>query len=302
MNEAFVEFLSNNKIEYQTNVSMSEHTTFRIGGEADFMCFPNTVADVKAIVTWCVKNNFPYFVLGNGSNLLVSDSGIEGAVIKLSKFNAIKLTSAVEIECDAGIKLSKLCSFALENSLSGMEFAWGIPGSVGGAIYMNAGAYGSEICNVITECTYIDEQGQLVTADASALELQYRSSVFSGKNCVILSAKFKLVPSHSDIIKEQMDSLIERRKSKQPLEYASAGSTFKRPVGFFAAALIEECGLKGTSVGDAEVSTKHSGFIINKGNATCVDVVSLIKKVKQEVYLQKSVTLEPEVKIIGRQY
>lgn len=302
MKEAFVEFLNDNKIEYQTNVSMSQYTTFKIGGEADYMCFPNSVIEIKSIISWCIKNKFPYFILGNGSNLLVSDSGIEGAVIKLSKFCDIKLISGVEIECGAGNKLSKLCTFALENSLSGMEFAWGIPGTVGGAIYMNAGAYGSEICNVITECTYIDDEGQVVTADVSALELGYRNSIFSGKNCVILSAKFKLSPSKIELIREQMDDLIERRKSKQPLEYPSAGSTFKRPAGYYAAALIEECGLKGVSVGDAEVSTKHSGFIINKGNATCVDVVSLIKKVTQEVYMQKSVNLEPEVKIIGRQY
>lgn len=300
MNIAFAQFLENNKIEYCTDAPMSAHTTFRIGGPADFMCFPKTVDEIKGIVNWCTKNNFNYFVLGNGSNLLVSDSGIEGAVIVLSHFSDIKLISALEIECGAGIKLSKLCSFALENSLSGAEFAWGIPGTVGGAVYMNAGAYGSEICNIITECTYIDEEGQLVSADASSLNLGYRSSMFSDKNSVIISAKFKLKPEKNAVIKAQMDDLIERRKSKQPLEYASAGSTFKRPVGYFAAALIEECGLKGESVGDAEVSTKHSGFIINKGNASCNDVLALIKRVSQEVYLQKSVNLEPEVKIIGR--
>lgn len=300
MNTAFAQFLDENKIEYVIDELMSAHTTFRIGGPADFMCYPKTTDEIKAIVNWCSKNEFKYFILGNGSNLLVSDNGLDGAVIVLSNFSDIKLISAIEIECGAGIKLSKLCSFALENSLSGAEFAWGIPGTVGGAIYMNAGAYGSEICNIITECTYIDEEGQLVTADVSALNLGYRSSLFSNKNCVIISAKFKLKPEKTDIIKAQMDDLIERRKSKQPLEYPSAGSTFKRPTGYFAAALIEECGLKGESVGDAEVSTKHSGFIINKGNATCSDVISLMKKVAQEVYLQKSVNLEPEVKIIGR--
>lgn len=300
MNTAFKQFLDENKIEYCTNEPMSAHTTFRIGGPADFMCYPKSVDEIKSIVNWCTKNKFNYFVLGNGSNLLVSDSGMDGAVIVLSHFCDIKLSSALEIECGAGIKLSKLCSFALENSLSGAEFAWGIPGTVGGAIYMNAGAYGSEICNIISECTYIDEEGQLVTADVSALELSYRHSIFSDKNCVIISAKFKLKPEKIDVIKAQMDDLIERRKSKQPLEYGSAGSTFKRPAGYFAAALIEECGLKGESVGDAEVSTKHSGFIINKGNATCNDVISLMKRVTQEVYLQKSVNLEPEVKIIGR--
>ncbi len=300
MNSAFKQFLIDNDIEFNTDVKMSDYTTFRIGGNADFICYPKTISEIKILVAWCAKNNFEYFVLGNGSNLLVSDSGINGAVIYLSHFKDIKLTSALEIECGAGVKLSKVCSFALENGLSGLEFAWGIPGTIGGAIYMNAGAYGSEICNVITECTYIDEEGQLVTADVSALELGYRSSVFSNKNCVILSAKFLLKPEKTEIIKAQMDDLIERRKSKQPLEYASAGSTFKRPVGYYAAALIDECGLKGASVGDAEVSTKHAGFIINKGNASCNDVLSLIKKVKQEVYMQKSVVLEPEVKIIGR--
>lgn len=300
MNEAFALYLQENKIEYRTNVKMADYTTFKIGGDADFMCSPKNIAELKSLINWCIKNNFPYFVIGKGSNLLVSDSGIDGVVISLSNFDDIKLISAIEIECSAGCKLSKLCSFALENSLSGLEFAWGIPGSVGGAVYMNAGAYGSEISNCITECTYIDEGGQIVTADVSALNLGYRCSIFSDKNCVIVSAKFKLAPSHQDIIKAQMDDLIFRRKEKQPLEYPSAGSTFKRPTGYFAAALIDECGLKGASVGDAEVSEKHAGFIINKGNATCLDVLTLIKKVSQEVYLQKSVNLEPEVKIIGR--
>ena len=210
------------------------------------------------------------------------------------------MENAYEIVCGAGIKLSKLCTFALENSLSGLEFAWGIPGTVGGAVYMNAGAYGSDISAVIQECTYIDESGNVVQADVSSLDLGYRKSIFSNSKKVIISAKFRLEFGKKEIIKAQMDELMFRRKSKQPLEFPSAGSTFKRPTGYFAGSLIEECGLKGASVGDAQVSEKHAGFVINKGNASCRDVLSLIAKVKEEVFLRTSVTLEPEVKIIGR--
>ncbi len=295
-----LEYLENEKIEYIQSAQMSEYTSFKIGGPADFLCFPDGLPQLKSLLSFCRDKNVPYFILGNGSNLLVSDLGVEGIVISLKHFNEITYHPAFEISCSAGVKLSKLCTFALENSLSGLEFAWGIPGTVGGAIYMNAGAYNGEISSVLKECTFIDEEGNVVQADVSSLQLGYRSSIFSDSSKVIVSAVFRLRNDRKDNIKAVMDDLINRRRTKQPLEYPSAGSTFKRPQGHFAGALIEECGLKGMAVGDAEVSEKHAGFVINKGSATCNDVLSLISKIKQEVFLHKSVTLEPEVKTVGR--
>lgn len=300
MDSIVLEYLEKEKIEYAQNAPMSDYTSFKIGGPADFLCFPDGISQLKNLLGFCRKNSIPYFVLGNGSNLLVSDLGIEGIVISLRNFNEITYNPAFEICCGAGVKLSKLCTFALENALSGLEFAWGIPGTVGGAIYMNAGAYNGEISNVLKECTFIDEEGNVVQADVSSLQLGYRSSIFSDSSKVIVSAKFSLKNERKENIKAVMDDLINRRRSKQPLEFPSAGSTFKRPTGHFAGTLIEECGLKGVGVGGAEVSEKHAGFIINRGEATCSDVLSLISKVKQEVFLQKSVTLEPEVKVVGK--
>lgn len=301
LSEILAEYLNNSQIEYLLDQKMSDYTTFKIGGKAECMCFPKTLEEVKDILKFCSQNNIPYLTLGNGSNLLVSDLGIDGIVISLKYFDKVELSSALEVTCGAGVKLSKLCTFALENSLSGLEFAWGIPGTVGGAIYMNAGAYNGEIKNVLTECTYIDGDGNVIQADVSSLELGYRKSIFQNSNAIIISAKFKLMAEDKGIIKAQMDDLISRRKLKQPLEYPSAGSTFKRPSGYFAAALIEECGLKGLTVGGACVSEKHAGFVINTGGATCSDVLTLVQKIKEEVFLQKSVNLELEVKYIGKQ-
>ena len=300
MNSSILQFLEEVKIEYVQNAPMSEYTSFKIGGPADFLCSPRDINELKTLLRFCRDNEVPYFVLGNGSNLLVSDLGIEGIVISLKHFNEITYIPAYEISYGAGIKLSKLCTFALENSLSGLEFAWGIPGTVGGAIYMNAGAYGGEISFVLQECTFIDEEGNVVQADCSGLQFGYRKSIFTDSNKIIISAKFLLKNDRKENIKAVMDDLIDRRRTKQPLEYPSAGSTFKRPTGFFAGALIEECGLKGEQIGGAQVSEKHAGFVINVGNATCSDVLSLISKIKQDVFMQKSVTLEPEVKAVGR--
>jgi len=296
----FIEALKEKEIEFLLKEKMADYTTFKIGGPADVLCFPKDIESLKYIISYCRKSEIPFFVLGNGSNLLVSDDGIEGVVISLKYFDSINKDNALEISCEAGVKLSKLCSFALENCLSGLEFAWGIPGTVGGAIYMNAGAYGGEISCVLQECTYIDETGAVIQADVSGLQFGYRKSIFSDSQKIIISAKFRLLPERRDVIKSQMDDLLQRRKDKQPLEYPSAGSTFKRPAGHFAGTLIEKCELKGTSVGGAQVSQKHAGFVINKGGATCRDVLSLISKIKEDVFLKESVTLEPEVKIIGR--
>lgn len=211
----------------------------------------------------------------------------------------MSLTENGLISCGSGAALASVCSYALKNSLSGLEFAWGIPGTVGGAAYMNAGAYGGEMKDIVEAVSYIDENGIIKSFKRDELNFSYRRSVFTDKEYIVTDVLFKLENKSQSEIREKMDELMGKRKSKQPLEYPSAGSTFKRPEGYFAAALIEECGLKGASVGGAEVSEKHSGFIINKNNATCEDVKNLIAYVKKEVYKQKGVELHCEVKFIG---
>ena len=254
---------------YTENESMSEHTTFRIGGPADLFVVPTTVEGLAAVVSACNKEGVYCFILGNGSNVLVSDKGIRGVVVSAAAcLNNIELIGAYEIKCGAGVKLSRLSDLACENSLTGAEFAWGIPGTVGGAVYMNAGAYDGEMKDILVSCEYLTPDGELRTMLA-------------------------------DEMRAKMDDFMHRRKSKQPLEFPSAGSTFKRPVGGFAAALIDECGLKGYSVGGAEVSEKHAGFVINKGGATCFDVMRLVEHIKKEVFLNKSIKLECEIRVIG---
>ncbi len=287
-------------LPYRENEPMSKHTTFKIGGPCDFLVEPYSISEVKELVSLLKKNNLKYFVMGNGSNLLVSDLGIEGAVIKIGPNMSNMTVENNLVTVEAGARLSALCSLCLEHSLSGLQFAWGIPGTVGGAIYMNAGAYGGEIKQVIDTCTYLSADGEIITATADELELGYRDSIFKRNGGIILSATFKLNLGNKNEIRLEMDGLIERRKLKQPLEFPSAGSTFKRPEGNFAGTLIEQAGLKGVSVGGAEVSVKHAGFIINKGGATASDVRRLIEKVKEEVFLQNSIRLETEVIFIGR--
>ncbi len=287
-------------LPYREKELMSRHTTFKIGGPCDFMVEPYTVNEVKELISLLKENNLKYFVMGNGSNLLVSDLGISGVVIKIGSNMSNMTVENNIVTAEAGARLSALCSLCLEHSLSGLQFAWGIPGTVGGAIFMNAGAYGGEIAGVIDTCTYLTADGEIVTVNADELELGYRDSIFKRNGGVILSATFKLNLGNKNEIRLEMDGLIERRKLKQPLEFPSAGSTFKRPEGNFAGTLIERAGLKGVSVGGAEVSQKHAGFIINKGGATCSDVRRLIEKVKEEVFLQNSIKLETEVIFIGR--
>lgn len=287
-------------LPYRENEPMSRHTTFKIGGPCDFLVEPYTANEVKELITLLKENNLKYFVMGNGSNLLVSDLGIEGAVIKIGSNMANITVDNNLVTVDAGARLSAVCSACLEHSLSGLQFGWGIPGTIGGAIYMNAGAYGGEIKNVLCSCTYLTQEGEIVTKSVEELELGYRDSIFKRNGGIILSATFKLNLGNKNEIRLEMDGLIERRKLKQPLEFPSAGSTFKRPEGNFAGTLIENAGLKGTAVGGAEVSTKHAGFIINKGGATASDVRRLIERVKEEVFLQNSIRLETEVIFIGR--
>ena len=285
---------------YTENESMSEHTTFRIGGPADLFVVPTTVEGLAAVVSACNKEGIYCFILGNGSNVLVSDKGIRGVVVSTAAcINNIELIGAYEIKCGAGVKLSRLSDLACENSLTGAEFAWGIPGTVGGAVYMNAGAYDGEMKDILVSCEYLTPDGELRTMLADEMDLSYRHSAFSENGCVIVSATVRLKAGDKGEIRAKMDDFMCRRKSKQPLEFPSAGSTFKRPVGGFAAALIDECGLKGYSVGGAEVSEKHAGFVINKGGATCFDVMRLVEHIKKEVFLNKSIKLECEIRVIG---
>ena len=285
---------------YTENESMSEHTTFRIGGPADLFVVPTTVEGLAAVVSACNKEGIYCFILGNGSNVLVSDKGIRGVVVSTAAcLNNIELIGAYEIKCGAGVKLSRLSDLACENSLTGAEFAWGIPGTVGGAVYMNAGAYDGEMKDILVSCEYLTPDGELHTMLADEMDLSYRHSAFSENGYVIVSATVRLKAGDKGEIRAKMDDFMHRRKSKQPLEFPSAGSTFKRPVGGFAAALIDECGLKGYSVGGAEVSEKHAGFVINKGGATCFDVMRLVEHIKKEVFLNKSIKLECEIRVIG---
>lgn len=285
--------------EFFENEPMSNRTSFKTGGPADLLVCPDNIEALITILKVCKENNIRTFIIGNGSNILVSDNGLSGVVIRLSNnFADIKLIDDETIYCQSGISMSKLCTFALQNSLSGLEFAYGIPGTAGGAAYMNAGAYGGEMKDVLIKCEHIDENCNLSSFSGDALKLGYRKSVYSSlDNYVITSLTVKLKKADYESIKAKMDENLFKRKSKQPLEYPSAGSTFKRPEGYFAGALIEECGLKGYSVGGAQVSEKHAGFVINKDNATTDDILNLISHIQKTVYEKKGVSLEPEVKI-----
>lgn len=278
---------------------MSRNTSFKTGGPCGVRISPSDAEQVKAIINKADELNIPYVVLGNGTNILVPDEGLEKAVIIIGdKMAEISLEGDDTLSFSAGTNLVSLCRFALENSLSGLEFAFGIPGTCGGAVFMNAGAYGGEMKDVLTEVTHLTPDMKIETISADKADLSYRHSVYKTNGCVILSAKVKLHKDNKEDIKARMDDFLGRRKDKQPLEYPSAGSTFKRPEGYFAGALIEQCSLKGKSVGGAQVSEKHAGFVINKGGATSTDILNLIDFIKTTVETQTGVTLEPEVIVL----
>ena len=279
------------------NEPLCTRTTFKIGGPADLLIECQDTSKLPLLLKKIKDSKTPLTVMGNGSNLLVCDSGIKGVVLVISEDSVT--VSGDKIVASAGAKLSKLCNVALENGLSGLEFGFGIPGTVGGAVYMNAGAYGGEIKQVITSVTSITRNGEIITRTVDELELGYRTSIFKREDEVILSAEFELQPDEKETIKSKMYDFLSRRKDKQPLEFPSAGSTFKRPEGNFAGALIEQSGLKGFSIGGAEVSTKHAGFVINRGNATCEDVKELIKHIQKTVFEKTGVMLETEVIYLG---
>ena len=286
------------KIEF--DAPMKKYTTFKCGGNASLLITPDSVETLKKIIAFCHSKEIKPFIIGNGSNLLVTDKGIDSVVIKIgSQMSEIKILNETTIYCEAGASLKSLCMFALENSLSGLEFAYGIPGNVGGAVYMNAGAYGGEMKDVLYSVNHIDEQGNKGELSKENLDLGYRRSAYTKNGYTITSAVLKLKKADKNDIKSAMDDKLQRRKDKQPLEYPSAGSTFKRPEGYFAGALIQDSGLKGYTVGGAQVSEKHAGFVINKGGATSTDVITLIGDVQRIVKEKFGVTLETEVKIIG---
>lgn len=292
------EYVKNEGISYIENEPMALHTTFKIGGPARLAVFPKNENEISDVIKKCKEENVRYMVVGNGSNLLVADEGIDAVIILLGKeFGEVKLIDDTTIFAEAGASLMKVCRFALENGLSGLEFAYGIPGSCGGGAFMNAGAYGGELGDVMFRCDHIDQDGNKGSLEGDDLKLAYRHSAYYENGCVITGAYFKLRKADKEEIKAKMDDYMSRRRDKQPLEYPSAGSTFKRPEGNFAGALIEQCGLKGTSVGGAEISTKHAGFVINKGGATCKDVLDLCKKVADTVKAEKGIDLEMEVRV-----
>lgn len=284
--------------EYAQNEPMSKHTTFKIGGNASLVVYPESETQISEIVKAAKQAGIRLITIGNGSNLLVDDDGIDACVMILDEhFSDIKLIDEETIYASAGAMLIKVCRFAYENGLSGLEFAYGIPGTCGGGAFMNAGAYGGEMKDVLVKCSHIDKDGNIGCLENDDLKLSYRHSAYYDNDCIITGLYLKLKKGNKAEIKEKMDDLISRRRNKQPLEFPSAGSTFKRPDGYFAGALIEECGLRGRSAGGAQVSEKHCGFVINKGGATCKDVLELCKICSDTVYDKKGVKLEMEIRV-----
>lgn len=283
------------------NESMKKHNSFRIGGPADIMVVPHDTEQVKTAIEIFKAHNIPYFIMGRGSNLLVRDKGIRGGVIKLADgFSKAKVTDR-QIQAQAGILLSSLSNLALRAELTGLEFASGIPGTLGGAVAMNAGAYGGEIKDVIEKVIVLDENQKVLSFTNSEMNFGYRKSIVQNTKMIVLEVYMTLEKGNYQESKEKIKELTKRRREKQPLNYPSAGSTFKRPVGYYAGKLIQDSGLKGMRVGNAQISELHSGFIINMGDATAEDVIKLIEKVKTRVYDRFGVNLEPELKIIGEE-
>ncbi len=278
---------------------MSGHTTFRIGGPADYFVTPRDMESLRGVLRFLREEKIPYFILGNGSNLLVSDEGYRGAVIRIGSGVDELRTEGVAVHAGAGLLLSQIAAAARDARLSGMEFASGIPGTLGGAIMMNAGAYGGEMKDIIRSVTVMTDDGGIRTIQGPDMEFGYRTSVVKTKGWIVLAADFLLSKGNRSIIDARMNELKEARTSKQPLNYPSAGSTFKRPEGYFAGKLIMDSGLAGYSVGGAAVSEKHCGFVINRGGATASDVYILIRRVREIVYAKYGVILEPEVRFVG---
>ena len=295
--ERFSNLLGNEKV--RINEPINRHTTFRIGGPADYFLLPSSSEEVKGILEICKEESLQYFILGNGSNLLVSDEGYRGVIIQLYRNYGGLTVEGTEIRAGAGVLLSQIAATARNESLTGFEFAGGIPGTLGGAVVMNAGAYGGELKDVLKEAVVMDREGNIFTVPVEKLAMGYRTSLVKTAGYLVLEAVIFLKKGSQEEIRDTMKDLADRRISKQPLEYPSAGSTFKRPEGYFAGKLIMDAGLRGYQVGGAQVSEKHCGFVINKGNATAADVCRLMADVQAKVQEQFGVTLEPEVKFLG---
>ncbi len=285
----------------QIEESMSKHTTFRIGGPAQFFVTPQSTEELGQIVLLCRAEKVPFFVIGHGSNLLISDKGMRCVVIQLYNNFANYKIDGERVYAMAGVMLSKLGAATKEASLTGFEFAAGIPGTLGGAVMMNAGAYGGEMKDIVEKVQLMDYNGNLIEKTGKEMDFSYRHSIVEDEDYIVVGATLKLAKGDKQAIEERMDELAVARKTKQPLEYPSAGSTFKRPEGYFAGKLIMDAGLRGYQVGGAQVSEKHCGFVINKGDATAADVLQVVADVKQKVYETFGVELEPEVRMVGEQ-
>ena len=301
MNQNFYDKLNNviAKDSILIDELMSRHTTFRVGGPADFFVTPKAKEEVRDVIRICKEAGMPYYIIGNGSNLLVSDAGYRGVIVQIYKeMNEVKVEGDL-VKAQAGALLSGIAAKALGAELSGFEFASGIPGTIGGACVMNAGAYGGEMKDVLESVTVLTGEGKIIELGRNELELGYRTSVIAKKGYIVLGAVLKLERGDGEKIKTYMDELKEKRVTKQPLEYPSAGSTFKRPEGYFAGKLIEDAGLRGFQVGGAQVSEKHCGFVINRNHATAADIMGLLRQVQIRVKENSGVDLEPEVKRLG---
>ena len=285
-------------IAYRADEPLAAHCTFKIGGPADVFALPETEEQLCRVIALCKEQGVKYYLLGNGSNILFADEGFSGVVIDVSALDAEIAVEDTVLTAGAGVRLAALCKAALKHGLSGLEFAYGIPGTVGGAVYMNAGAYGGEMKDVLVSVRYLTAEGEVVQASAAELDLSYRHSIFEENGGCILSAQFALQPGNAADIRAKMDELMAKRADKQPLDKPSAGSTFKRPAGAFAAALIDQCGLRGFRHGGAAVSEKHCGFVVNLGGATCADVLALCDEVRAIVKEKTGFDLEKEIRVV----
>ena len=291
-------FLEDNQIQFLQDESLKKHITFKVGGKAKFVALPQTKYQVAQLLKFLNANDIRYYIIGRGSNVIFRDEGFDGVIIKTGNMQNIEFIDEDKVYADAGVVLNVLCKTLQEKSLAGLEFCYGIPGNVGGGLFMNCGAYGGEISSAVCEIEYIDENGSFQKIDVKDCQFSYRHSVFQDKNWFITGCTFKLDKGDKAQILSFMEDIMQRRIDKQPLDKPSAGSSFKRPVGYFAAALIDECGLKGYSIGGAQVSEKHAGFIVNTGNATCNDIVALAEYVEQTVMQKKGVAIEKEMIIV----
>lgn len=297
--EEFLARLKAASANVKTEEPMKRHTTFQVGGAADYFVTPENSRELKAVLALCREEAIPFFILGNGSNLLVGDSGYRGVIVHIGRPMAELSIEGTTITAGAGVTLARLAQAAMEAGLTGLEFASGIPGTLGGALVMNAGAYGGEMAQVVKNASILTKTGEERRLSLTELQFGYRTSAILREEYLALGAELNLQPGDKAEIKKTMEELAAKRREKQPLEYPSAGSTFKRPQGHFAAALIDQCGLKGRAVGGAQVSEKHAGFLINRGGATCADVLELADQVRQEVLRQTGVELELEIRVLG---